>query len=1177
MDKPVTFTVSGATRGDVEGENVTYVREQVEHTREYTEIGPDGKEVTKTETYYTTDITHATYSTDCVGYRLNKFKTEFENWFDKEYCSVYYVMTELLLCYDSRGKNLMLATYGPHEKGGNYIWYPIFYDIDTQLGLNNIGATLWDYDTDATADLTFSTPSSVLWNNFYEMFNDAIQSKYRDLRSASRLTYETIEGSYLCDPSVFDSYAMKGLRPIIAIGLDEYVKYIAPSITGYYNTDGNIIMDTNAYAYAVNGDRKLSRQLFLRNRLNYIDSWWMAGSYTSESAIQTGVRFRANANNKSTSDTYLDSGSLTSLPENAKDYTLAKYPVPYFDATPEFTITPFLSQYVFTFNDKIPSGTSKKYNGTVPVTTTVSDSVAQGYKMTPGFPEQIIYIPGGDYLSSMGDLSLKYPSQLTIMNGKRLLDLTVGSDVPGYNNALLGAGTGQFEMNDSATNAAGDDNPNKKTLLEKVILTNLTQLKDAIDVSGSEKLIEFRALGTQIPRAIFAEGAPLDTVHLPNTVNGLSLVEPKNLTRILETRPVVCTVGDDGVAKYADKDSYKGLYIEGVTDATSATATTNLATLSIVGGGLGYDSYKLLKKVIDIKKKMVASDSTTSVALNFENVEWSPYEVLATDATYDSTKTYYRLTDHSNFVTYTFTTADDWKDLLLNGKLFTYNADAEQSTITDTSLFDLFLKDYEEGIAAGNRVNHYTNTQNSGHTSVPNITGSVFISNADGIAINEEDITSKYQVRWPNLNFYAAKINEAYVAKYVQLTDSGKEQELEVLRSAKTETTPKITSKIPTKSYYDFKGYATDKAGTNIVIDYNANNNTLTANSAFDSVKFSDSNTVITFYAIFIKHPYVITYKNPDDSVVTTMTATYGDPIPDPQIICTTDESSLELEQTYAFKGYTREKGNCITTANKLRSVLLDLSKTSVTQNTSVYACYVLQNVYDEHLDYKYLTFQPMVYTETNYLPEGVADNTQNVANGVVMNLKPGVKLQGKVTLPTYTEDGLPILSVGQSFRIANDASGGNNYGTEGACANVTHIFWYKEGKDKPCQLRTLGERAFSGTFYQKQDGSNIVGKLVYVELPESLRFIGDYVFASLQSLNIDKLTLPSNLGGIGVSAFSNAFDSQSRTSTFKIPGSVSYIGLYAFSPIEAHIDKLQIGDNDAGSKLAYLGGKTSD
>ena len=883
------------------------------------------------------------------------------------------------------------------------------------------------------------------------------------------------------------------------------------------------------------------------------------------------MRFRANANNKSTSDTYLDSGSLTSLPENAKDYTLAKYPVPYFDATPEFTITPFLSQYVFTFNDKIPSGTSKKYNGTVPVTTTVSDSVAQGYKMTPGFPEQIIYIPGGDYLSSMGDLSLKYPSQLTIMNGKRLLDLTVGSDVPGYNNALLGAGTGQFEMNDSATNATGDDNPNKKTLLEKVVLSNLTQLKDAIDVSGSEKLVEFRALGTQIPRAIFAEGAPLDTVHLPNTINGLSLVEPKNLTRILETKPVVCALGEDGAAKYANKDSYKGLYLEGVTDATSATSTTNLATLSIIGGGLGYDSYKLLKKVVDIKKKMVASDSTTSVALNFENVEWSPYEVLATDATYDSTKTYYRLTDHSNFVTYTFTTADDWKDLLLNGKLFTYNADAAQSTITDTSLFDLFLKDYEEGIAAGNRVNHYTNTQNSGHTSVPNITGSVFISNADGTAINEEDITSKYQVRWPNLNFYAAKINEAYVAKYVQLTDSGKEQELEVLRSARTETTPKVTSKIPTKSYYDFKGYATDKAGTNIVIDYNADSNTLTPNTKFDSVKFSETNSVITFYAIFIKHPYVITYKNPDDSIITTMTATYGDPIPDPKIKCTTDESALERAQTYAFKGYTKEKENSITTANKLKGVLLNLSKTSVTQDTSVYACYVLQSVYDEPLDSSYFEFTDMTYYDSNYMPASAVNDTYNVTGGVRINLKKGVVLSGKITLPTYSPDGKPVVAVGNSFRTSmNDDT--NTYAIKGACYDVTHVFWYKEA-NKEVKLRAIDRGAFSASFMNAKDGSApYKGHLKYIELPESLRVIDYQAFAQLNSLDIGSIQFPSTLAMIGATAFNNAFDPNSTAETLLIPGNVQYIGTYAFAGLDCKYSKLQIGDMTHGSKLQFLG-----
>jgi len=68
----------------------------------------------------------------------------------------------------------MMATFGPQKAGGNYIWYPIFYDIDTQLGLNNSGAYLWDYDADVTKDNLFSTPTSVLWNNLYDLFYDDI-------------------------------------------------------------------------------------------------------------------------------------------------------------------------------------------------------------------------------------------------------------------------------------------------------------------------------------------------------------------------------------------------------------------------------------------------------------------------------------------------------------------------------------------------------------------------------------------------------------------------------------------------------------------------------------------------------------------------------------------------------------------------------------------------------------------------------------------------------------------------------------------------------------------------------------------------------------------------------------------------------------------------------------------
>ena len=100
-----------------------------------------------------------------------------------------------------------------------------------------------------------------------------IRSGYALLRQ-NKLTYQTIEGAYTCNPDVFaSSYAMKGKRPIIAIGLDEYVKYIAPIKTGYYDTTGAIQTgESGDYLYACQGDRKLSRELFLINRLNYMDS-----------------------------------------------------------------------------------------------------------------------------------------------------------------------------------------------------------------------------------------------------------------------------------------------------------------------------------------------------------------------------------------------------------------------------------------------------------------------------------------------------------------------------------------------------------------------------------------------------------------------------------------------------------------------------------------------------------------------------------------------------------------------------------------------------------------------------------------------------------------------------------------------------------------------------------------
>jgi len=57
---------------------------------------------------------------------------------------------------------------------------------------------------------------------------------------------------------------MKGKRPLVAINLDEYYKYISIMNTrgsGYQGTDGNPKYDSSgAFLYALQGNRSLSRQ-----------------------------------------------------------------------------------------------------------------------------------------------------------------------------------------------------------------------------------------------------------------------------------------------------------------------------------------------------------------------------------------------------------------------------------------------------------------------------------------------------------------------------------------------------------------------------------------------------------------------------------------------------------------------------------------------------------------------------------------------------------------------------------------------------------------------------------------------------------------------------------------------------------------------------------------------------
>ena len=78
-----------------------------------------------------------------------------------------------------------------------------------------------------------------------------------------------------------------------------------------------------------------------------------------------------------------------------------------------------------------------------------------------------------------------------------------------------------------------------------------------------------------------------------------------------------------------------GLYIEGLTNLTTITDTsaTHLSTIDIVGGNMGYDSYTLLNRTVQIKNKMINTSNLDPsydkhLAINLENVDWTPYRLI---------------------------------------------------------------------------------------------------------------------------------------------------------------------------------------------------------------------------------------------------------------------------------------------------------------------------------------------------------------------------------------------------------------------------------------------------------------------------------------------------------------------------------------------------------------------
>lgn len=423
---------------------------------------------------------------DNERYRLAKFKNEFTDYFDMDFSLFYYVLTLVLLMMDSRAKNMMLASWDTK------IWYPIFYDMDTMLGINNTGFNKFSYDTeDDPEDKVFNGFDSVLWNNFRTCFYNEIANFYSQLREVMNLD------------KLLSTYNNNGADAWVEnLHIrDAVYKYERPYEQGYYDgADGKeIAPGAISYLYAAQGKRSTHRAWWLKNRLGYLDSKYKPEALGSEKPSQSDTfSFRAYA---------LPAQQSSSA---AQDCVKA---VP---ANHKFNITALTNSYQSIFVGNIVYG---------PVYTEAGETIVIG----PESPKHEVesYILNPELIADLGDLSDKYLGSWNMPNNK-LTELKFGRSSRSHPNNY------NKYYNSLLTNLnIGTTTP----YLRKLNIARCIGLI-SLDVSNCNKLEE-----------IDAEGANnLTSITFPSNSILKKLYLPKSLTNmVIDNQPYLTTVEFDEI------------------------------------------------------------------------------------------------------------------------------------------------------------------------------------------------------------------------------------------------------------------------------------------------------------------------------------------------------------------------------------------------------------------------------------------------------------------------------------------------------------------------------------------------------------------------------------------------------------------------------------------------------
>lgn len=448
---------------------------------------------------YTLRTSGATAEEKKVNDKLatDRFANEYWKYLDKDFTLSYYLITEALLMVDSRVKNMMIATWGPEWRyrladgtitkdkpskgeavegtpsGDNYnahfgyIFYPIFYDMDTMLGVSNEGRLKFSYYNEDTEPEIYNG-ANVLWH----LVRDSLP---RDIS----MQFSRLEGGKLHAPNIIPYFNdnQANLANEAFYNGDAAYKYVNPAREGYTDLlNGQEIAPGAApYLYALQGDRALHREAFINDRMQYL-----RGKYISTKFLEGDqVAFRWYTPSVD------DANEQTA--QSAKD-------VP---ANTIFSFTGLKTGYAGVQLGKNGTVTTKRFTPKSKETIELEGSLS--------ISATEAYILGVSTLSDLGDLSSKYMGKFVIISpNNRLERVQLGNPHKNYYNANWASGTEQIVVSSPT--------------LKEFNLQNCSTYNRVINFEGNPVIDTILMTGSSVSGVTFPDNGVIKELRLPNTI-----------------------------------------------------------------------------------------------------------------------------------------------------------------------------------------------------------------------------------------------------------------------------------------------------------------------------------------------------------------------------------------------------------------------------------------------------------------------------------------------------------------------------------------------------------------------------------------------------------------------------------------------------------------------------------